>query len=389
MISNSDIAELITWRRQLHRRPEISGAEEETAKAVVTALEATGPDRIVTGLGGHGVAAIYRCDAESAPTLMLRCELDGLPIEEINTFDHRSETPGHGHLCGHDGHMAIMMGVARQLGRFRRRGLNVMLLFQPAEETGAGARAVLEDARFDTLQPDFAASLHNMPGHPLGHVTLAEGTVNCASRGMRIGLGGKTAHASQPETGVSPALAMVEIIAGLQALNRGLPEDGEAFRMATVTHAGLGEQTFGVAPGDGEIWVTLRTLTDAAMAEIVSSAETLAQDAADRGGLTLEIAYDDIFTASVNDPLMTGLIAEGLEEVGIVYSDADLPQRWSEDFGRFGADAKAAMFFLGSGVECPALHNPDYDFPDDLISVGVRAFLAIITRVEAHVTDSP
>ena len=377
-LTNSDLTELTNWRRKMHMFPEISGEEAETAARVVAALEPLGPDLIETGLGGHGVAALFR-GRDAKQRVMIRCELDALPIEELSDAPHRSQVPGKGHLCGHDGHMAVLMGLARLLSRERFDHLDVLLLFQPAEETGAGAAAVLAEERFCVLAPDCALSLHNVPGEPLGQVSLAAGPVNCASRGMRVRLAGKTAHASQPETGVSPGLALAEITQGLAAMLRGTPAEAD-FRMATVTHMSMGEQAFGVAPGAGEIWATLRTLTDEGMADLVGDAEGLVHRAAEELGVTID--YHDVFPASVNDADLTALARDALSDTGLTLTDTPLPMRWSEDFGRFAEICPTVMLFPGSGCETPALHNPDYDFPDDLIAIGVDMFSAILTRLD-------
>ena len=379
-LTNSDLAELTRWRREMHRFPELSGEEVQTAGRVRMALTPLGPDTVETDLGGHGLAALFRGRA-ARRRVMVRCELDGLPIEELSDAPHRSRHPGKGHLCGHDGHMAVLLGLARVLSRARFDHLDVVLLFQPAEETGAGAAAVLAQERFRALAPDCALSLHNVPGAPLGQVGLASGPVNCASRGMRVQLTGKTAHASQPETGASPGLALAAITQGLAAMLRGTPQDTD-FRMATVTHLSMGERAFGVAPGAGELWATLRTRTDAAMQGLVARAEALVRDAAE--GLGVTIAYHDVFPGSVNDPGLTDLAREALRDSGLQVTPGDLPMRWSEDFGRYAEICPTLMLFPGAGVDTPALHNPDYDFPDDLIAVGTQAFLAILTRLDAE-----
>lgn len=179
---------------------------------------------MITGLGGHEVAAIYE-GGEPGPTVMVRAELDGLPIEEISEIPHRSELTGKGHLCGHDGHMTILMALAKGLGRERPAKGRVILMFQPAEENGAGAAAVLADPKFSEIKPDLVFSLHNFPGIRFGHAALRTGPVNCASRGMRISLSGKTAHASTPEFGIAPTFAMAALLAGLTALGNNGPLD--------------------------------------------------------------------------------------------------------------------------------------------------------------------
>ena len=379
VLTNQDMVELVAFRHKLHRMPELSREEAQTAQEIRAVLVATNPDRLITGLGGHGIAAVYE-GAQPGPTVMIRAELDGLPIEEISEIPYRSTVPGKGHLCGHDGHMTILTGLARLLGRRRPQSGRVVLLFQPAEEDGSGAAAVVADPRFRELTPDFAFALHNLPGLALGKVALTEGPVNCASRGMRIVLNGKTAHASMPETGISPVSVVAELMPALTALGRGGPLD-EDFAMVTITHAKIGEPAFGVAPARAEIWATLRTLTDESMEELCVSAEHLVLSAATQKGLSVEISHDDIFQHCENAPEAVAHLRRALDEEGIAHDRGDLPMRASEDFGRFGQRAPAAMFFLGAGENHPSLHNPDYDFPDDLIGIGTRVFMRTIRNL--------
>ena len=376
LFSAAEIALLTDWRRRLHQAPEISGQEAATAQAVRDFLADTRPDATISDLGGHGVALVY-AGAQPGPTAMIRCELDGLPIEELGRPAHASRIPGKGHMCGHDGHMAIVAAVARAFGRQRpARGRAVMLL-QPAEETGAGPAAVLADPQFAAIRPDWAFSLHNMPGMALGAAAIAAGAANCASRGMRIVLRGKTAHASDPATGISPAPALARLVTALSALGTGGAVDAD-FRLATITHARLGEPTFGVAPGYAELWTTLRSLTDCAMQAMTAAAEAEAEAAAKTAGLALEIAYHDDFAACVNDAQAAARLSAAIAAEGLPLSADGFPMCWSEDFGRFGAVAKSAMFLLGAGERAPALHNPDYDFPDALIEPGARALHRVL-----------
>lgn len=375
-LTNSDIVELTEWRRLLHRFPEVSGEERETAARVAVALHALGADRVVTGLGGHGVAAVFE-GRDAGATVMLRSELDALPIEEISDAGWRSSVPGKGHLCGHDGHSTILMGVARILSRQRPARGRVVLMFQPAEEDGSGAAAVIADPRFAGLAPDWAFSLHNMPGLPFGTAGLTEGPVNCASRGLKIRLTGKTSHASVPEAGVSPAPALARLIPALTALGPGgavVP----GYRLATVTHARLGAEAFGIAPGEAEVWVTLRTLLDEDMADLLFAAMELAETEAARDGLAVGFTHHDDFAASVNDVAATQVFRAALAAEGVPVTDEGLPMRGSEDFGRFGQGARSAMIFLGVGRDHPMLHNPDYDFPDALIPLGARIFTRVV-----------
>lgn len=380
-LTEEELIDIKQFRRDLHQNPEVSGEEAETAHRVLQALLLTKPDRIVPDLGGHGLAAVY-AGGIAGPTVMIRAELDGLPIEEISDIAHRSTVAGKGHLCGHDGHMAILMALAKGLGHKRPAQGRVVLMFQPAEENGAGAAAVLADPKFAALKPDLALSLHNFPGVRLGQVLLREGPVNCASRGMKIVLKGKTSHASYPEDGIAPTFAVARLLGGLTALGISAVL-GPDYTLVTVTHARLGEPAFGISPGEAEIWATLRTLTDERMAALVHCAETLVREQAREAGLQLEISYEDVFRQCFNSAEAVDALRRALDEEGIAVDSASdlLPMKASEDFGLFRTVAPSAMFFLGAGEDHPRLHNPDYDFPDELISIGSRVFMRAIRNV--------
>lgn len=373
-----ELEALTAFRRDLHRRPEVSGEERETAETVVKALAETKPDAVMTGLGGHGVAAIYE-GREPGRTVMVRAELDGLPIEEISEISHRSEIKGKGHLCGHDGHMTILTALAKGLGRERPVRGRAILMFQPAEENGAGAAAVLADPKFAAIKPDLVFALHNFPGIGLGHAALRSGPVNCASRGMRISLSGKTAHASTPEDGIAPTFAVAALLSGLTALGNNGPLD-DTYTLVTVTHARLGEAAFGISPGYAEIWATLRTLTDERMSDLVARAEALVAREAEAAGLKVTIGYEDVFHQCSNAEATVTALERAMDEEGVSHDKGEgvLPMKGSEDFGLFGRVAPAAMFFLGAGENHARLHNPDYDFPDDLIGIGARVFMRAI-----------
>jgi amidohydrolase len=378
-LTNRDIVDLVAFRRDLHRFPEISGEEVKTAQRVVDFLSDTKPDRVLTGLGGHGVAVIYDSGAPG-PTVLLRSEIDALPIEEISDLPHRSQVPGKSHMCGHEGHSTILAAVARQLGRRRPGRGRVVLMFQPAEETGKGAIGVVADPRYAQIRPDYAFSLHNLPGIPLGHVRLKPGVVNCASRGMRIRLDGRTAHASQPETGIAPTRAVAALLPRLEELSHGGFADDD-FALVTVCHARIGEAVFGIAPGHAEIRATLRTRLDERMADLVEAAEGLSLRLAAEHGLACSIDYDEVFVASINDGDAVALLRAALDAQDVPHDERDLPMRASEDFGVFGRDSRSAMFYLGAGEASPALHNPDYDFPDDLIPIGASVFMRVVRQM--------
>jgi len=376
-LSAEQLNYLTELRRELHKHPEISGEELETAERIAKELETLGADRIRRGLGGHGVAAEF-CGEKSGPTLLLRCELDGLPIREISDLPHRSTIESKGHLCGHDGHMVSMLGVAMGLNTRPVSG-RVVLLFQPAEETGAGANAVVADPQWAEIRPDYAFAYHNVPGRPLGEIGVRSGPGNCASRGMKIQFEGKSSHAAAPEDGVSPGPAMAKLMTVLTDLSYGTIED-EGFALVTLTHVELGEATFGISPANGTIWVTLRSMTNERMAKLMERANALIEEHA--GHLFVEVSWHDVFSSVVNDKDATAIARDVASKQGRQVYDMHTPMRWSEDFGRFGEDgAKSSLIYVGAGGDLPQLHNPDYDFPDELIGVASELFLGVVGQI--------
>ncbi len=205
-------------RKELHSHPELSGKEVQTAIRIKKFVEENNNTEIITGLGGNGLAVKYTFSDEG-PVVMIRCELDALPIDEPNSFNHRSTTAGVSHKCGHDGHMAIVAGISSFINEQGFDRGSLILLFQPAEETGKGAAAILKDPKFETLQPDYVFALHNIPGEPLNSIITVQHLFSPAVQSIAIYLTGKKSHASEPENGINPALAIAEIINELSRLN--------------------------------------------------------------------------------------------------------------------------------------------------------------------------
>lgn len=373
--SSSVDASTICLRREIHKHPDLSGHEEATVQRVTEFFDPLGPDETVQNLGGNGVAFVFGGNGDG-PTVLLRCELDALPIQESAQLPYASVKPGIGHLCGHDGHMAILATVGQSLSSRRPPRGRVILLYQPAEETGTGAAAVLSDPRFSDLAPDYAFALHNLPGYPLGQVIVRPGTLTCASRGMAIELVGSPAHAAQPETGNSPADAMCRLIDALSSLS--VPSSTREIVFATVVGARLGREAYGSAPGDAEVWATLRSERDATMAAMVAKAERLVSDFAIANGLQFHIRYHDVFPATVNSILATEIVLRSVSDNSPMVPDS--PFRWSEDFGYFTAACEGALFGLGAGVDTRDLHNSDYTFPEELVEIGAGIFEQIIAN---------
>jgi amidohydrolase len=374
-LSKSFVDQLVAFRQTLHRFPELSGAEQQTAARVVAKLQETAPDEIREGLGGHGVLALYS-GKEPGPTIMFRAELDALPIKEINTFSYRSEREGWGHKCGHDGHMASLLGLAQLLGEARPQKGTVGVLFQPAEETGQGAPAVLADSRFKSFQPDYSFAYHNLPGFPIGKVIVRNDTFSAAVKSLIVRLKGKTSHAAQPEHGINPSHAIARMLdraAELQEARYGQDD----FFLITPIAIRMGELAYGTSAGEGALHFTLRAWTTDHLEHQASILTQSFADIAVQDGLEVEIEWLHVFPATENDSGAYQKVREAALQNGFSMLDKPRPFRWGEDFGHFTREYPGALFGIGSGLNCPALHNPDYDFPDAILPIAVRMFHTI------------
>ncbi|RNL90735.1 amidohydrolase [Sinomicrobium pectinilyticum] len=374
-----DTERLTRLRKYLHRHPEVSGKEHETAKTILSFLRKHTPDQVVTHLGGTGIAAIYK-GTERGKTVLIRCELDALPIPEVNTFLHRSGTPGISHKCGHDGHMAIVAGLAVLLHRYRPEKGRVILLFQPSEEDGNGAKCVLADNRFGDMDPDYVFALHNLPSFPEGQIVIKEGTFTPAVHSIIIMLKGKTAHAGEPEKGINPASAIADIIRQFQALVQPDIASDDFCQVAPI-YLRMGEKAYGISAGEGEVHFTIRCKDNNRMKTTAGTAEKIARETAQRYGLKPYISWTQGFPANENHPKAIQYIREVAGQQGFDLYEKDTPFGWGEDFGLFTQKYPGALFGLGAGENTPALHNPDYDFPDGIISTGVQMFYHIIQKI--------
>lgn len=370
------VKELIQFRRELHRLAEISGREKNTALKVKEFLTEYEPDTVIENVGGYGLIAGWNGSSEG-PAVMVRCELDALPIPEENEFDYRSENEGVSHKCGHDGHMAVVAGIAAALKRMKPRRGSVQLLFQPSEETGEGAARVLDDERFNRQEPDYLFALHNLPGYPAGRIITREGIFSSASRGLEVWLKGSTSHAAHPEQGNSPAVALAELIQSFSSFpNEDLPA-GE-LAIVTVVHALVGGIAFGTTPGRAEFRATLRAHDNAVVQKLAERAERIVNETAAGHGLEKEVRWVEEFEATENDEECTVLVRRAARNLGFEIAEKDSPFGWSEDFGRFTSRYKGVMFGIGAGVDHPPLHASNYDFPDKLIPAGTSMFLEVI-----------
>lgn len=367
--------ELIQLRHTIHQHPELSGQEDQTAQRLQQFVAQYVPDQVMTGLGGHGLAVVY-CGREPGPTLMMRADMDGLPIQEANAIAHRSQVPSTCHACGHDGHMTMVAGLAALLHQRPIQRGRAILLFQPAEETGAGAAQVVASPQFADLEPDYVYALHNLPRYPLGQVVVRSREFAAASKGVKIFLQGHPSHAAHPEHGNSPALAMTALVNGMTHLPQSQPF--EDFVLVTVVHARLGEVAFGTSPGEATVMATLRSYRDTDMVRLTEAVRQLAERVAGQDGLKLHLEWTEEFPATVNHPDAVDHLKRAIATCELDWLEAEQPFRWSEDFGHYTQRYPGALFGLGAGEQQPQLHNANYDFPDALIEIGVSLFAQLI-----------
>ena len=379
------LKKIIELRRQLHKNPELSGDEIETAALIKNFVETNHNTQIIEGLGGNGLAIVYTF-SEDGPSVMIRCELDALPIEEINTFEYRSLKSGVSHKCGHDGHMAIVAGLIFKIkeGDFKRG--KIILLFQPAEETGKGAYKVLNDPKFKNLDPDYIFALHNIPGVPLNSIISIKGCFSSTVQSLAIYFTGKQSHASEPENGINPASAIADLVQGFKELNE--PDiTNDMFALLTPVYMNLGSKNYGISAGKGELHFTLRTKTEKVMEQLKVNIQKLVNQVCEKQQLQYNTEWFDYFPATVNNEECNNMILHAAAKYGYEHIERESPFRFGEDFGWFSKNSKAAMFGLGAGIDSPALHHEDYDFPEELIETGINMFSDIIHQALTNVKD--
>lgn len=363
-------------RRHLHKHPELSGEEKNTRDFITQSLKNVGLEKFTT-VGETGILVSFN-SGKPGKSLLIRADIDALPIEEENSFEHRSVTEAVSHKCGHDGHTTILLGLADDLLQRPIQKGEVHLLFQPAEETGTGAKKVLEDENF-RLKPDYAFALHNIPGYPLHQILSKPGSFTAAVKSLIIKLHGHTSHAAEPEMGNNPGLALAEILQLSQSL---LQEDvsRDDFRLVTMIYASLGERAYGTSAGYGEVHFTLRCWQNAEMKKLEEQFMGKVKSICDKHDLRLETEWLEVFHANHNNQETFEKIKLAAEKAGLDFKELKEAFKWGEDFGLFTEKFNGAMFGIGAGTDSPALHNADYDFPDEIIGTGISMFRGIINE---------
>lgn len=377
--NNFPFEEIIKLRRELHRNAELSLSEYKTKNLIVDFLKTFATSCKIIDVAVTGVVAVFDSGIPGM-TLMFRADTDALPIHEETSLPYTSCNKGGSHKCGHDGHSAILCGFASVLQKEPPQSGKIIMLFQPAEETGQGALHVLNDAAFKNLEPDFIFALHNLPGFEKNAIVIKKEQFASASKGMIIKLKGRSCHAAYPEQGVNPAFAFAEIIQNIADI----PEYSERydnFILTTIVHATLGEPAFGSAAGYAEIHATLRSYDNHNMQRLVHECGLIVNDKAKEYGLEYTIEWADEFDETFNHAEAVEIIEKVAGENSMKIVHLPFPFRWSEDFGKFTAKYKGAMFGLGAGKEHPVLHSRVYDFPDEIIETGINIFYHIYKNI--------
>lgn len=354
-------------RHQLHEHPQTAGNERFAHDTIIRHLQQLHPDKVYTNVGGWGVIAVWGKNPQ-APTVVFRADTDALPI---------------GHRCGHDGHTTILLRLAELIDaefNIHHSSFNVILLWQPAEETGTGSQAVLDSGILQQYNIVCFYGLHNLPGYPLGTVVLCPRTFAAASTGVVYHLDGRETHASTPELGINPGMAIAEIINRFNGFNG---RDGE-FRQSTLICVHIGQPAFGTSAGHGEVMFTLRAFTNDEMEKMLSEANQVVDEVSARYGLKVSRSLVEPFRATENNGDCVEAIEKAAEDVPLRVRYQMEPNRWSEDFAEYLLHYKGAMFGIGSGEHQPELHHPDYDFPDALIEPAAQLFFRLAVSLAVN-----
>jgi hippurate hydrolase len=368
------------WRRDIHAHPELGFEEKRTSELVATQLERFGVE-VHRGVGRTGVVGVLQTGT-SARSVGLRADMDALPIEEANRFDHRSRNPGRMHACGHDGHTAMLLGAAKQLAATRNFDGAVHFIFQPAEEGLGGARAMIEDGLFRRFPCDAVFGMHNRPGMALGRFAVRAGPMMAGGAFFDIDVTGRGAHGARPESGVDSVLVAAHIATALQSIvSRNVRPVETAVVSVTQIHAG---DAYNVIPQTARLSGTVRAFSQEVMDMIGRNMARIAEGVASGFGAAARTDFRPIFAPLVNDAQEAEFAAEVCSElVGAENVRRDPPLIMaSEDFSYLLAEVPGCYVNIGNGDGEGAceVHNPSYDFNDAALAYGAAFFVRLVEK---------
>lgn len=366
--------DLVKIRKELHSLAELSGKEVNTRAYLKSLLEPLKPDELLE-LSGSLIAVF---DSKTGgENIAFRADIDALPISETGTFAHRSKDPLVSHLCGHDGHSTILLGLAEHISQNRPESGKAVLIFQSAEETGEGAKALVKDERFLSLGINKTFGFHNLPGLEESTIYLRKNSFASASVGLEVRFKGKTSHSSQPENGISPVPAITRLIEFVEMLKSDQKDIFGSKILITVVGMKAGNKNFGIAPDKGEVYMTIRAYSNSDMDKISSMIEAEINKISSDQKILSEYEYFEYFPAVENCDEMVSFIDKLCSEKAFHYEYLKEPYFWSEDFAFYKEMSDICFFGIGSGIKQPHLHALDYDF-NDLIIFNGKDFLKAI-----------
>jgi amidohydrolase len=387
--------EIQSIRRTIHAHPEVRYEEFRTSELVAQRLEQWGIE-VHRGMGKTGVVGILK-RGTGRRAIGLRADMDALPIQELNTFDHRSQIEGRMHACGHDGHTSMLLGAAQYLAKHGEFDGTIVFIFQPAEEGGAGARAMIEDGLFSKFPVDAVFGMHNWPGLAEGTFGVKEGPIMASSNEFRIDIRGIGAHAAMPHNGRDPVFAAVQIANALQSIiTRNKKPIETAVLSITQIHAG---DAVNVIPDEAWLAGTVRTFTTETLDLIESRMHTVTQATAAAYECSVDVSFNRNYPPTVNSPEETRFAAEVMREIvgAEKVSTAVEPTMGAEDFAFMLLAKPGCYAFLGNGDGSHRemghgagpcmLHNASYDFNDELLPIGSTYWVRLAQRFLAPNTD--
>ena len=372
--------EMKEWRQYIHKNPELNFDCHKTADFVIKKLKEFGVDEIHEKIAESGVVAIIN-GKNPGSTIGLRADMDALPLQEIKDHEYKSAIDGKMHACGHDGHTTMLLGAARYLAETKNFSGRVALIFQPAEEGGGGGEVMCKEGIMDTFDIKQVFGIHNTPGLPLGFFSTNPGPVLAAADSFSIWVSGQGGHGANPEETIDPVIAAVQIAQAIQTISsRNLSALDSVVISITQIHTGTINN---IVPGEAFINGTVRTLNKSSQRTVVKRLKEICAGTAQAFGTKADLEYEYGYPPTVNHPKETAFAVEVAAEIsGDVNVDSNAPPIMAaEDFAYMLEERPGAYLNVGQG-DSAALHNPEYDFNDELSPIGASFFVKLVEKAQ-------